>query len=265
MKRLRASTAASSGSLTRHRLTDHDAQIVAAARTQLAPFKGQLKSPASRELFDGIMDQVPDAPGVSYERGEVGSVPSVLARPEGACDGAALLHLHGGAFVLGSAWAYRHFAGQIAACAGIISFIPDYRLAPEHGIPAAFEDALAAFRALGEIGCELKAIVGDSAGGGLAAAVLAAVLHDPGTPVAGGVLLSPWFDLTLSGASLDALAAQDPMVTRDMLAATAHLYLAGADLSDPRVSPLFGRVDSLPPLQLHVGGDEVLLDDARLR
>src|SRR6187200_3367892 len=123
----------------------------------------------TRATFDQLLEQIPDAPGVSYTSGRLGGVTGTWCAPAAARAGAVILYLHGGAFVLGSAQAFRHFAGQIAARAGISAFVVDYRLAPEHPFPAALEDARAA---LGALRGSDVVIAGDSAGGGLALTLL---------------------------------------------------------------------------------------------
>ena len=114
------------------------------------------------------MTKTPAADGVSYEAAMAGGVPGWWCRPADAVVGAAILYLHGGAYVVGSASAYRHFAGQIAARAKAAVFVAEYRLAPEHPFPAAVEDAEATYRGLAGIGIHRIALAGDSAGGGLA-------------------------------------------------------------------------------------------------
>ena len=152
----------------RHSLSEKDREAVAAMRKEVAPFKGKMSEPGARPPFDEIIEHTPDARGVTYEKRAVGGVPGISCTPQGARAGAAILYLHGGAYVLGSANAYRHFAGQIAARAKTTVFIAEYRLAPEHRFPAALDDAKAAYRGLVEGGARKIAIVGDSAGGGLA-------------------------------------------------------------------------------------------------
>jgi len=156
------------GAEVRHPLSEKDGQAVAAMRKEGLPFNGKMSDPSARPPFDEVMEHTPDARGVTYEKRAVGGVPGISCTPQGARAGAAILYLHGGAYVLGSANAYRHFAGQIAARAKTTVFIAEYRLAPEHRFPAALDDAKAAYRGLVEGGARKIAIVGDSAGGGLA-------------------------------------------------------------------------------------------------
>jgi len=254
------------GPVERHALTAKDDATVAALRAQLAPLKGKMDGPQARGMFDEVMEHTPDAPGVSYEEGTIGGVRGIWCRPQDARPGVALLHLHGGAYVLGSAHAFRHFVGQIAARTKAAAFVAEYRLAPEHAFPAAVDDARAAYRGLIEQGAQRIAIVGDSAGGGLALVLLsvarAEAVASRGLVPSGAVVMSPWTDLALTGLSLQSRADDDPLVTREMLAVASASYLRMQDPRDPLASPLYGRLSGLPPIQLHVGTSEVLLDDA---
>ncbi|MGA3124782.1 MAG: alpha/beta hydrolase [Polyangiaceae bacterium] len=246
----------------RHSLSEKDREAVAAMRKEVAPFKGKMSEPGARPPFDEIIEHTPDARGVTYERRATGDVLGISCTPQGARPGATILYLHGGAYVLGSATAYRHFAGQIAARAKAAVFIADYRLAPEHHFPAALDDAMAAYRGLVVHGARKIAIVGDSAGGGLALALLSIVQSEGVAPVA-AVVMSPWTDLALTGGSLEDRADDDPLLTKKMLSKTAASYLDGHDPRDPLASPLYGALAGRPPIQLHVGTSEVLLDDTR--
>jgi len=250
------------GADVRHSLSEKDRVAVAATRNEVAPFKGKMGDPSARPAFDEAMEHTPDARGVTHEKRTVGGVPGISCTPERTRPGAATLYLHGGAYVLGSANAYRHLAGQIAARTKAAVFIAEYRLAPEHRFPAALDDARAAYRGLVEGGARRIAIAGDSAGGGLALALLSLVQSEAVAPVA-AVVMSPWTDLALTGGSLEDRADDDPLLTKAMLSKTASSYLDGHDPRDPLASPLYGALAGRPPIQLHVGTSEVLLDDAR--
>jgi acetyl esterase/lipase len=180
--------------------------------------------------------------------------------PANALPDQAILHLHGGWFNFGSANAYRHLVGQIAARAGARAFVPDYRLAPEHPFPAATDDVLASYRALAASGVRRIAVTGDSAGGNLALGLASRVGGD--AALVGVVVLSPVTDLTLSGATYETRAQADPLFTRPQVADLVRAYLGGADAKQPLASPLHGPFAGLPPVRIHVGDDEVLLDDS---
>lgn len=177
----------------------------------------------------------------------------------------ALLYLHGGAYAMGSIASHRELVARLAMAGGVRALAVAYRLAPEDPYPAALQDALAAYRwLLGQhIEPENIAIAGDSAGGGLALATLLA-LREGGDPLpAAAVCLSPWTDLTLSGASMAERAAADPILSPEGLARFAALYAGLHPLDDPLISPHFANLRGLPPLLIQVGTDEILLDDAR--
>ncbi len=175
-----------------------------------------------------------------------------------------VLFLHGGAYRSGTPASYRHFTWRIATATRANVLAVDYRFAPEHPFPAALDDAICAYRWLLAHGGAPAGIMimGDSAGGGLALATLLK-LRDNGFALPGAaVALSPWTDLALTGQSRLRNASNDPMLNADDLPALAAEYLAGADPRLPYASPLYGNLTGLSPTLIHVGGDEVLGDDA---
>jgi monoterpene epsilon-lactone hydrolase len=249
-------------SVTYHPQSARDAATMRALRAELAARPPLQFGPAIRPLFAALMQETPSAE-VAYVETSVGGVPGWWCTPAAAAPRTAILYLHGGAYVAGSALAFRHFAGQIAARAGVAAFVADYGLAPERPFPAAVTDTQAAYRGLVDAGFERVAVVGDSAGGGLALALLAEIRGQPGAQPVAAVTFSPWIDLTLAGASMQTRAAADPIVRREGLDDCARLYLGETDRRDPRASPLFGDLTRLPPVLVHVGEDEILLDDSR--
>lgn len=246
-------------------LADRAAMVVMRAMIALQP--PTEFGPAGRTAFDDLLSKTPSADGVGYESATVGGVPGWWCRASDAIDGGAILYFHGGAYVVGSAQAYRRFGGQIAARAKAPVFVAEYRLAPEYPFPAAVEDAEAAYRGLAGVGIHRIALAGDSAGGALAlvtAARMAEAARDGATPVPVATrVMSPWTDLALTGDSIETRAKHDPLLSRRVLRDAVRLYLGPADAKDPRASPLYGDAAGLPPVLLHVGEDEILLDDAR--
>ena len=218
-----------------------------------------------RANMAAALGSLPRPPDVDYRKVDAGGVPSewVIA-PESRAD-RVLIHLHGGAYTMGGPDSHRLLATRLARTARARVLLPDYRLAPEHPHPAAVEDAAAAYRfVLGQgLAPSRIAISGDSAGGGLAAAVLVA-LRDAGDPLpAAGVLISGWLDLTLRGESIRTKADVDPMVTVALLRQSGEAYAKGSDPRAPTASPVFADLAGLPPLLVQVGGREILLDDSR--
>lgn len=217
-----------------------------------------------RTVYDTFIAACPRVAGCSVEQVVADDVAGWWVRPPQAREGQAILYLHGGGYVLGSSAAYRGFASQIASRTGIPVLAIDYPLAPEATLPAAPNAALAAWRWLHREGFDQVAIVGDSAGGGLALATLAEIAQagEGPAPVA-GVVFSPWTDLAFTGASMLDPAVDDPLIGHDYLRDCAAKVLGSADPRTPQASPLFGDKHHLPPLLLQVGTDERLLDDAR--
>jgi epsilon-lactone hydrolase len=194
-----------------------------------------------------------------------GGVPAHwLAAPE-VDTGRVLLFLHGGGYELGSLRSDGELAARLGRASGMRVLFPEYRLAPEHPFPAAIDDVLAAWRWLRtsqHLNAGSIAVAGDSAGGGLATALLVAT-RDAGEAVpAAAVLMSPTVDLTSSGASMTERVDQDPISTPAMLRQFAADYLAGADPKTPLASPLFASLAGLPPLLIQVGTADLLLSDS---
>ena len=248
-----------------HRISAIDKRVIAALRAMVEPNKGSLRGTAARVLFDGIMEHVAIPEGVTFEAGTVGGVSGWWSKPKNAQPNAVILHTHGGWFNWGSAKAFRNLVGHLATRAGAFAFSPDYRLAPESPFPSAAEDVHACYAGLVELGYRKIAVTGDSAGGTLALGLLLALktshVNNQVAPVA-GVALSPVTDLSLSGASWTTRAAADPYFTQIQAAELVRSYLNGADANDPAVSPLRADLTGLPPIRVHVGDDEVLLDDS---
>jgi monoterpene epsilon-lactone hydrolase len=176
-----------------------------------------------------------------------------------------LMFVHGGGYTLGSLRSHGELATRIGRAAEMHVFFPEYRLAPEHRFPAAFDDVLASWqwlRAVRGVAAESVVLAGDSAGGGLTLALLQ-TLRDAGDSLpAGAVLISPLLDLTASGASIIERADEDPVFTPDRIKSMAPTYLGDADLKTPAASPLFGSMAGLPPLLVQVGSAELLLSDS---
>lgn len=175
-----------------------------------------------------------------------------------------VLYLHGGYYVAGHPRSYRNIAARLAAGLDADVLLLDYRLAPEHPYPAAVLDAVTAYRGVLESGADPAslAVVGDSAGGGLALALMLRA-ESEGLPLpAAAALLSPWTDLTCRAPSVDRNDRADDVVSAPALRAAAQCYAGPADPRDPALSPLFGDLSGLPPLFVTVDSSEVLVDDA---
>ena len=202
--------------------------------------------------------------GIRFTPGKLGTVGCEWIVPTDATPLPVFMHLHGGGYVMGMPAASRPLTAQFALSKAMRVVSIDYAIAPERPFPAAVNDALAAYRALLKSGVSPKqiSIGGESAGGGLAVATLIAA-RDAGLPLpASAVAISPWTDMTCTVPSFDAMAGADPLLTRFSLSQMADAYLSGADRRSPLASPGLADLHGLPPLLVHVGSEEVLLDDA---
>src|SRR5882724_11382026 len=255
----------STGSVVVHPLDPEDAAITAAFRAMVSSAKGARQGIEARGGFDALMENVLPRDDVTFETDTLGGVPGLWVHPTDWRSGEAILHLHGGWFNFGSAKAYRHLVGHIAARAGARAFIPDYRLAPEYPFPAATDDVLACYRGLADRDVHRIALTGDSAGGNLALVLASRVTGEAASvnaTLVGVAVLSPVTDLTLSGATYKTRADADPLFTRPQVAELVHSYLGSADAKHPLASPLYGRLSGMPSARIYVGDDEVLLDDS---
>lgn len=218
-----------------------------------------------RSRMEKLARRNPPLQGTVCEGVDAGGVRAEwVARPEAGQD-RAVLYFHGGGYYAGSAATHRGLASHISAEANARLLLIDYRLAPEHPYPAAVEDAARAYRwLLGQGFSPGKiAMAGDSAGGGLTVAAMLALKASGDALPAAGVCLSPWFDLALTGESLQARASEDPVLRLSDLPFVAQIYLGPADPRTPTASPLYGDLTGLPPILIQVGTDEILLDDSR--
>jgi len=244
-------------------MAERGIHIVRAHLAKLPP-SDSLTIAERRAQYERAEKVFPTPPEVKVERVTAPAAPAEWLRPPSAAPGRVVLYLHGGGYVIGSPRSHRHLAAAIATAAGSSALLLEYRCAPESPFPAALDDAVAAYRWLLDQGVSAGgiAIAGDSAGGGLTVATLLA-LRDAGLPLpVAGVCISPWVDLTCSGASYATKADADPIVKRAGVDEMARAYLGARDRRTPLASPLFADLRGLPPLLIQVGSEEVLLDDS---
>jgi monoterpene epsilon-lactone hydrolase len=229
--------------------------------------KSQPQNPSAsieqrRVGMERISERVPA--DVICEKVSAGGVDAEWIAAPGASADRVILYLHGGGYVIGSINTHRAMISRIARASNARALAIDYRLAPEHPFPAAVDDTIAAYKWLLAQGYKPGKIViaGDSAGGGLTIAALVAI-RDAGLLMpACSVPISPWTDLEGTGESVRTRAARDVMVTQENLAHSAKQYYGTHDPKDPLVSPVHANFRGLPPMLIHVGDAEILLDDA---
>src|SRR5580693_4728557 len=204
--------------------------------------------------------------GVTRRDADLAGVPTITVEPTVGRPDRTVIYFHGGGYVSGSPPdRYLALAAAVALGANARVHVVDYRLAPETPFPGAFDDCLAAYRWLisdGRTDPRTLAVLGDSAGGNLAVAVTVAA-RDQDLPLPASVaIISPFADLTFSGASIEQRKDMDPYVSHELLESMAADYMGDSDRSDPRSSVVFADLHGLPPLLIQVGENEIVYDDA---
>ncbi|MFC7674212.1 alpha/beta hydrolase fold domain-containing protein [Mycolicibacterium sp. GCM10028919] len=245
--------------------SDEFARFVEAQRLRLA--NPNLDLQLIRDVVDAMHITTREPEGVTYAEQEINGVPALWCIPLDAAPNVALLHSHMGGAIVGSMHSERKAAGHIARAAGMVSLVPNYRLAPEHKFPAQLEDMEASYRWLLDTGYQAHHIasVGVSVGGNLAVN-LALRQRNQGRPGPGAVLaVSPWVDPAMSNATLDTHAGSDKFLTRQFLELFRSLWLddTGVSYDDPRVNLLAADLTGLPPTAVYYGVDELLAGEAQ--
>jgi len=218
-----------------------------------------------RKRLDDVGSVWPVADDVKLEAADVSGLQGEWSIVPGSEPSRVLMFFHGGGYCSGSIVSHRRMVTEAGRAGGMRTLAVAYRLAPEHPFPAAYDDALTAWRFLRNEGIPPAriAVGGDSAGAGLAVALIGQ-LRDAHEELPGCAwLVSPWTDLTMSGSTFATKDGVDPIIHKEYLNELANAYLPiGIDGKDPRVSPLYGDLTSFPPLLIQVGSAETLLDDA---
>jgi monoterpene epsilon-lactone hydrolase len=239
--------------------------VRALIRTAFKPFIGPPFPIRFQRFWVRLTSNInPPSRAASTAKLEIEGMSALRAWPKGREPARAVLYFHGGAYCVGSWATHRGVITHLAVAADAAVYAPNYRLAPEHPHPAALDDAVRAYQWLLDqrIAPEHIALGGDSAGGGLALATAIAI-RDGNLPQPASIaLLSPWVDLRGDTPSMTTNARIDPMIRPSWSRQCAELYLGGRDPNDPVCSPLFARHEGLPPILIHVGTDEVIIDDS---
>jgi epsilon-lactone hydrolase len=242
------------------------------AQTEIDAIRALLSSkprpvgwPERRKRIDEVGAVWPVADDVELTAVDVNGVHGEHSVVPGSDPSRVLMFFHGGGYCSGSIKSHRRLVTEAGRAARMRTFAVEYRLAPEHPFPAAYDDALSAWRFLRNQGIAAAriAIGGDSAGAGLTLALISRLRDTHEELPACAWLISPWMDLTMSGSTLASKAAIDPLIHKEYLSELAAAYLPpGMDRKDPRVSPLFANFTGFPPMLIQIGSDETLLDDA---
>jgi len=242
------------------------------AQSEIDAVRALLKSkprpvdwPARRKRLDDVGTVWPVADDVELTAADLNGVAGEYSVVPGSDPSRMLMFFHGGGYCSGSIKSHRRLVTEAGRAAKMRTLAVDYRLAPEHPFPAAYDDALTAWRFLRDRGIAAAhiAVGGDSAGAGLTLGLISRLRDAHEELPACAWLISPWTDLTMSGSTLVSKAAADPLIHKEYLNELADAYLpASVDRKDPRVSPLYADFENFPPMLIQIGSNETLLDDA---
>jgi acetyl esterase/lipase len=217
-----------------------------------------------RSAYTAMLAKQPAPDGVCFETCELAGVPATLITPDSLTTDAVLFYIHGGAYIVGEPAGYHGIGGNYAKLLGAKVYMPDYRLAPEHVFPVPIDDTLSAYKGLLDQGIPAHRIVfaGESAGGAMVVSIMVAA-RNAGLPLpAGGTAISPWANLEHTGISMTNREGLDPLNTKAGLDMLARAFLGQALPNHPLASPVFADVTGLPPIQVQIGENELMLSDA---
>lgn len=220
-----------------------------------------------RTILDTVDVLAAEPPGVTYQEVQCPGTakPAIWCEPLDAPASHVILYIHGGGGFTGSPSAYRKLAAHIAGASGVRTLVLDYRLAPEHPFPAGLDDVVTAYQWLlsQKIPPENIAVVGDSAGAGIALCSIIRLRELKVDLPAAVAAICPWVDMELTGSTYDSNANKDAIGSRAGLEAMAAMLLNGASPKSPLVNALYADFSGYVPLYIVGAGDEVFLDDAR--
>jgi acetyl esterase/lipase len=219
-----------------------------------------------RRRFEHVGDVAGEPRGVDYIETDVDGLRAMWARPKGCAEDRVLLCAHGGGYVVRSMYSHRKMYAHVAKAIGCRALIVDYRLAPESIHPGPVDDMVTAYKWLLDRGIRPNhiALIGDSAGGGLAVTTILRA-REKGLPLPAATMpLSPWLDMDARGETFDTHRDRDVLVHRETIALMAGTFLGeGGNRNDPLANPLRGDLRGFPPMHIQVGADETLLSDSR--
>jgi len=219
-----------------------------------------------RHMFEQWPRITGEPGGVDYIETDAGGAPALWAAPKNCAQDRVVLCAHGGGYVVGSMYTHRKTYGHVAKAIGCRALIVDYRRAPENAHPGPVNDMARGYKWLLDQGIRPNhiALIGDSAGGGLAVTTMLRAREQNLTLPAATMPLSPWLDMEATGETFETNAAKDLLVTRDIIQTMAGMLLGeGGNRRDPLANPLHADLTGLPPMYIQTGADETLLDDSR--
>jgi epsilon-lactone hydrolase len=219
-----------------------------------------------RWRFEHWGDVTAEPGGVDYTETDAGGVLALWATPKGCAESRVLLCAHGGGYAVASMYTHRKVYAHVAKAIGCRALIVNYRRAPENIHPGPVDDMVTAYQWLLRQGIEPKhiALIGDSAGGGLAVTTILRA-REKGLPLPAATMpLSPWLDMAAGGETFESNREKDVLVTRDVIAVMAGMFLGeGGDRKHPLANALHADLRGLPPMYIQTGADEALLSDSQ--
>jgi len=219
-----------------------------------------------RHMFEKWDSITGEPGGVDYIETDAGQVAAMWAAPKNCAQDRVLLCAHGGGYVVGSMYTHRKTYAHVAKATGCRALIVDYRRAPENVHPSPVNDMVRSYKWLLDQGIRPNhvAVIGDSAGGGLAVTTILRA-REQGLPLPAATMpLSPWLDMEATGETFETNAAKDVIVTRDLIQGMAGMFLGeSGNRQDPLANPLHADLKGFPPIYIQTGADETLLDDSR--
>jgi epsilon-lactone hydrolase len=223
-----------------------------------------LSNEQRRAAYEALGDLFPLAPDVRVEHAVTHAVPAEWTSTPVASTSEVILYLHGGGYAWGSLKSHRHLVSEVGRAATMRTLAVDYRRAPEFPFPQALDDAVSGYEYLLDSGFKSRqiAVAGDSAGAGLAMALLVRLKELGMQQPACALLLSPWVDMTVTADSYGRNAKRDPVLNREIMQFLAEQYLGSRPRETPLASPVFADLSGIAPLTIFVGSTEALLDDA---
>ena len=219
-----------------------------------------------RHMFEQWPRITGEPGGVDYIETDAGGVPALWAAPKNCAQDRVVLCAHGGGYVVGSMYTHRKTYGHVAKAIGCRALIVDYRRAPENAHPGPVNDMARGYKWLLDQGIRPNhiALIGDSAGGGLAVTTILRAREQSLALPAATMPLSPWLDMEATGETFETNAAKDLLVTRDIIQTMAGMFLGeSGNRQDPLANPLHADLQGFPPIYIQTGADETLLDDSR--
>lgn len=240
-------------------------QILEVVKTQIAPlFAASVPVLQQRATFNGMGEQAQLPEGVTCTDVILGGISCDEVVPDVIESDTIVLYFHGGGNCLGTAASYRGLTTRLAVEGACKVLTVDYALAPENPFPKPLNDCYSVYCALLDSGIDASKIIigGDSTGGGLVGSILLKLKAEDKALPKSAIMISPRTDFTMSCESFYGNKEIDPWLTPELLEFLGGVYTDGHDKTDPLVSPLLGDLSNLPPLLIHVGSLEILLDDS---